>query len=537
MSAETAGEIQPIPEGLLAGIPETIAEGIIVVDSGGHIAYANPAAEGILGVDRALIIGLPYAARPWTQYTLDGRPYPEEEVPLVRTIRTDWPVSNAEYVIGRPDGRRVVVSVNTSPLHDAEGRCVSAAASFTDITERKHHELLSDALDEINSAMNASLDFHQIVHQVVGESAAAIGAESATIAMRKENNEWIVGATHGLPPRLVGRCLATQETMPFVAPGSISDIVIVRDARKDESVDQDFVQSTGCRSMLGVPLIARGRLIGAILFANRSAPIPFDEIQIDFAAKLAPALSLALENARLYEEQYSIAEALQRSLIPAVPDILHLDIAVAFKSAFEAQRVGGDFYDIFRLDDGRVVAVIGDVSGKGAEAAGMTETIRSSIRTLAYIDPSPGFVVTRANEALLRQIGQGHFVTAVYAVIDPATGDLQLACAGHPPPVICGHDCAILEPLSGPPLGVTSISYESSSHVLGEGDGIILYTDGLTEARRGRALFGEERLLDAVLAVRSAGSRKVVEYLLGSATAFAHGRLADDAAVVAIRRC
>jgi len=465
----------------------------------------------------------------------DGEPIAEGDVPLTRVLRTRQQVRDAEYVIERRDGTRVVVSVNASPLQGEAGTPAGAVASFVDITERKRHDQLSDALDEINAAMNATLDFRKILQQVVGDSARAMGTETAAVALREEGDAWVVRAVHGLSQRLVGKRVAAGVTMPFVPPGDTSDIVVINDALVDRRADPEFIRRTQFRSLLAVPLIAGGNLIGVLLFANSSAAITFEAVQIDFAAKLAPSLSLALENARLYEEQRSIAETLQAGLIPPVPHIARLDIAVALKSAFEAQRVGGDSYDVFQLDDGRVVATVGDVSGKGTEAAGMTETIRSSIRTLAYIDPSPDFVLSRANASLLHQITFGHFVTVVYALIDPDTNDLALSCAGHPPPILCNHDCRPLPTDSGPPLGVTRASYPCSHHTLRHGDALVIYTDGLTEARRGIELFGEERLIEALCAARSATSQGIIESLLRSVTAFAEGRLDDDIAIVAIR--
>jgi PAS domain S-box-containing protein len=535
LPAEDAGGSQAIRLEQLASIPETIAEGIIVVDSDGYVTYVNANAERILGIRHATMATRSYASRNWKQYTVDGEPIAEEDVPLIRVLRTGRAVEDAEYVIERDDGGRVVVSVNASPLHGEAGTLVGAVASFADITARKRHDQLSVALDEINAAMNATLDFRKILQQVVGDSARAIGTETAAVALREEGDAWIVRAIHGLSQRLVGKRVATGAGMPFVPTGGITDLVVINDALVDDRADPEFIRRSQFRSLLAVPLIARGSLLGVLLFANSSVAITFDEAQIDFAAKLAPSLSFALENARLYEEQRSIAETLQASLIPPVPQIPRLDIAVALKSAFEAQRVGGDSYDVFELDDGRVVAMVGDVSGKGTEAAGMTETIRSSIRTLAYIDPSPDFVLSRANASLLHQITFGHFVTVIYALIDPETSHLALACAGHPPPVLCNHECRPLRTDAGPPLGVARATYPCSHHTLRQGDTLVMYTDGLTEARHEFELFGEERLIEALCAARSADSRGIVDSILRSVTAFAEGRLDDDIAIVAIR--
>ncbi len=126
----------------------------------------------------------------------------------------------------------------------------------------------------------------------------------------------------------------------------------------------------------------------------------FSEAELDFIDKLAPALSLALENAELHTHEHRIADVLQTSLLKPVLAVPGIEIGLAYRPAHLAERVGGDFYDLFALKDGRVAVVIGDVSGKGVQAASLTETVRATLRTLASLDFSPSSILSKANELL-----------------------------------------------------------------------------------------------------------------------------------------
>ena len=169
------------------------------------------------------------------------------------------------------------------------------------------------------------------------------------------------------------------------------------------------------------------------------------------------------------------------------------------KTAYEPELVGGDFSDVFVVDDTHVVVLIGDVAGKGVRAAGLTETVRSTVRALAAVDSSPAFILGKANELLLRYDPDEAHVTAFLAVLDPHTGHLSYASAGHPAPVHLGaFTCRTLDVAFGPPLGTFERPYTNAHAMLTLEDYLVLYTDGVTEARRDGELLGEQRLLEIV---------------------------------------
>ena len=244
----------------------------------------------------------------------------------------------------------------------------------------------------------------------------------------------------------------------------------------------------------------------------------------------------AAENARLYEQQRRIAETLQENLVHPLPQVPGLELASVSRTASEPELVGGDFSDVFLLDDSMVGVLIGDVAGKGVPAAGLAETVRSMIRAFATIDHSPGYILRKTNEVLLRRQDEEELVTALLVVMDVATGQAVLASAAHPSPVMLSDQGARLLPAEhGPPLGGFEADYEEVRFELPERQTLLLYTDGVTEARRGRGLFGEARLLEVLAAALDQRPATLVEYLREAVLSYA-GELRDDLQVLAVRR-
>jgi phosphoserine phosphatase RsbU/P len=225
---------------------------------------------------------------------------------------------------------------------------------------------------------------------------------------------------------------------------------------------------------------------------------------------------------------------LQMSLLKPVLAVPGLETGLAYRPAQEAERVGGDFYDLFALKDGRIAVMVGDVCGSGVQAASLTETVRATLRALASLDPSPSLVLTRANELLLTQVFSGQFVTVLLAILDVAGSKIIISSAGHPPLVVCGENTRFLEAPHGTPLGAINHKYGEATFDLLPGETVVLYTDGLIEARRGTDLFGEQRLLETISGHDRTDVQQMVDMLVSAAIEHAGGRLADDLAVIAV---
>lgn len=236
----------------------------------------------------------------------------------------------------------------------------------------------------------------------------------------------------------------------------------------------------------------------------------------------------------------ALARTLQDSLIPpAPPRVPGLDIAGVYRPAGDGDEVGGDFYDVFETPDAGWAVVIGDVSGKGAEAAGITALARYTIRAAAMRSESPEAVLEMLNRALLQQKA-GRFCTAVYCTIRPETNrrhKVRLAVGGHPLPLLLrdgqdprfvGHSGMLLGSFDDPDLHNVSLD-------LGPGDSLLLYTDGVTEGRRGRDLFGDEGLLRAAVERRGETADGIASGIAAEVVDFQDGLPRDDIAIVALK--
>jgi PAS domain-containing protein len=239
---------------------------------------------------------------------------------------------------------------------------------------------------------------------------------------------------------------------------------------------------------------------------------------------------------RRYEAQLQIAVTLQENFMHALPEVAGLELAVLSVPAHRPELVGGDFHDVFELSDGLVLAMIGDVAGKGVAAAGLTETVRAAARALALVSAEPEWILAGLNRLLLREAEHNQLVTVLLMVLDAATGELVMASAAHPPAVRLGEGaCGLVEPFYGPPLGAFEADYQSRRFKLAPGEALVLYTDGATEARHGGELFGEKRLVNALCSVTDRSPSALVKRLRDAVNSFA-GELRDDMQILALRR-
>jgi serine phosphatase RsbU (regulator of sigma subunit) len=251
------------------------------------------------------------------------------------------------------------------------------------------------------------------------------------------------------------------------------------------------------------------------------------------AEDLGVRVGAAVESARLYRTRAAIAKTLQASLLPPVPpEIPGMEIAALYRPVGAGNEVGGDFYDVFSTGPGVWFAVIGDVCGKGAEAAAVTALARYTIRSAAMHRDSPADVLRWLNAAMLRQ-GSLRFVTIACVRLD--LGDrveATVACGGHPFPRVLRADGAVAElGANGTLLGVLENAHlEDRATTLGRGDALILYTDGLTEAAA-PAVWTPEQLDSVIAEARGRPATGIVEHLAGAVA----GPLRDDLALLAMR--
>ncbi|MCZ4125747.1 PP2C family protein-serine/threonine phosphatase, partial [Streptomyces sp. H39-S7] len=258
---------------------------------------------------------------------------------------------------------------------------------------------------------------------------------------------------------------------------------------------------------------------------------------IALAEELAQRAALAARNARQYTQRVTLAHDLQAGLLlPELPQVPGADIATYYHPAGEGLDVGGDFYDVFPLDDGQWAFLLGDVCGRGALAATTTALVRHTARAVAPLLPGPEAVVNAINRALInRPAGHGTgFVTLVYGQLNPTTHglDIELVRAGHNPPLHLDTDHTD-HPLDSPGLllGITTEPRVTTHHLrLRPHESLLLYTDGITEARDTHGQqFGEERLAQALTGTpHQPGAHDIIDVLTRAVRTFTGGHDIDD---------
>jgi PAS domain S-box-containing protein len=293
------------------------------------------------------------------------------------------------------------------------------------------------------------------------------------------------------------------------------------------------------RSAMFVPLVARGRTLGALVLLGTGGRRAYTPAELELIGDLGWTAASALENARLFDELRANAEILQRGLLPrAMPDVPGVEIAARYRAAGEGLEVGGDFYDVFPSSRRTWGVAIGDVAGKGAEAAALTALARYTLRTLALQAKRPSEALAALNDAVLREAAGERFCSAIYGHLEPMDEGCRLmwASGGHPLPYLLSNNRVRQIGRPGTVLGVvTAAPSHDELVVLHPGEALVLYTDGVIEGRGERGRFGEEQLAELLASVAGADAESIAGAVERAAVAFQDGELSDDLAVLVIR--
>jgi serine phosphatase RsbU (regulator of sigma subunit) len=299
------------------------------------------------------------------------------------------------------------------------------------------------------------------------------------------------------------------------------------------------VRGAGLRSLLAVPLMVAGRVTGVMTMGTDESARTLGATELDLAREIGVRAGIAVENARLHAARTHIATTLQRSLLPPrLPAVPGITLAARFRAAGEASEVGGDFYDVFGVE-GAWMIVIGDVTGKGPEAASITSLARYTMRTAAAYEPSPGAVLRRLNAALVVDPDRRQICTVAAARVAPrsdGSADVAVACGGHPAPFRLHDGSAEAVAAAGPLLGAFERGHWPEAAVrLAPGDSLVLYTDGVTDTRSRTERFGAERLAGVLAGATGLEPDEVANRVDEALVAFEDGPQRDDVALVILR--
>ncbi len=245
----------------------------------------------------------------------------------------------------------------------------------------------------------------------------------------------------------------------------------------------------------------------------------------------------ALETA--YNRERHISDVLQQALMPSVPvDTPGCEVATEYHPALTESEIGGDFYDVFSVGEGWLALVMGDVAGKGLRAAVCTSMAKYMIRAYAHEDPEPRSVLRRLNETLSEFISDDMFITIFFGLYDTDRRVLAYANAGHEPPLLYGpgFGATIELDVTGPAIGVLSGStYAQRAAQLSEDNILVIYTDGITDSRRGTAFFGADGLTEVVAQYADCSARIIASGIYQATMKHSHGQLSDDAALLVLK--
>ncbi|MCX5193496.1 SpoIIE family protein phosphatase [Streptomyces sp. NBC_00249] len=419
-------------------------------------------------------------------------------------------------------------SCSYAPLLDGSGRRLGLIASLIDITEGQRAQLEAerartrfDLLAEAGTRIGTTLDLRQTAQEIVDLLVPEL-ADSADVQLLEavlEPDE--AGAsTHGVLRRLAAAFpdpfaptsrLKAGQTFRIPAGTAYEQVIkdgvpmnlysadvpaLITDPRADAL--RAYLATLGSARM--VPLVARGKVLGAVAVTRLRGREPFDAQDCVLVDELVARAALNIDNARMYTTQRQAALTLQRSLTnSALPEVPGLELTGRYLPASD-HDVGGDWFDVIQLPRGRTGLVIGDVMGHGIHAAAVMGQLRTAVRTLARQDVPPVRMM-RALDEVVADLGEDEMATCVYAVHDPATGSCVIARAGHPPPAVAGADGSVtfLQGPPGPPLGTgRRDDWRAEELPLPPGSLLALYTDGLIECRDRDLDEGMERLARAL---------------------------------------
>jgi PAS domain S-box-containing protein len=535
-------------ESLLLALSD-VGGAMLVLDVEGRLEYANPAFEAISGYRAGELQALPSvfdlvieeqraAVYRHAQQRLKGESHPGHQVAILHR-----------------DGHRVLMEIAAVPLEVGGRRQLVVVAR--DVTARARAEaererLLHRAafLAEASAAFDAVLDEEATLNALARLSVREL-ADTCVILLGGSVGAIRRVATVARDPDDEARLREVAEHYPFATRRShpLLDVLATGHARLVEHPDgadiphederhRELVSEFAIQCTLLVPLRARGRTLGVMALGFNSV-VGADHLSLfeDVGRRGA----LAIDNARLYGERAQVARTLQRSLLPPVlPHVPGIELAARYLAAGEGNEVGGDFYDCFPTGDGDWALVIGDVCGKGAEAAAVTALARYTVRASATLHSDrPQVVLEDLNEAIRREGGDSRFCTVLYIALSPRADGIKarVAAGGHPLPLLLRADGKV--ETVGRPGTLLGILPDPEIHTteafLAPGDTLVLYTDGVTEISPLDDRFGPEILADFVAghagSEPSAMARRIEERVLE----IGGGSARDDVAVVVLR--
>ncbi len=440
-------------------------------------------------------------------------------------------VFDSRYRVRSRTGSYRHYDVRAVPI-ERDGRIIEWMGASTDVTAQREAEemrgrlteqlsaaaLRTARLQQATSMLAEALTVEQVVQVITEVGRSAIGAERSAVAILDTErlrlhtiNPGGLPDSPGAPGGDIPLSVASVMTYAISTrrPLLLESPEALRRYFEAEDVDVSlFLEHSDEKAWVGLPLLTSGASLGALRFSF-TRPRQITEEERVFLEALAGQCALALERATLYEREHQTAETLQRSLLPdTLPTVPGIILEARYLPVTRNMEIGGDWYDAFRLPDGRLAVAIGDVMGKGLTAAAGMGRVRNALRALALTDPRPAAVLSGLDRLFLATELAEQVTTVAYLVVDPLTGDSVAGNAGHLPPLLLGQDGPprLETAEGGTPLGWASPRGQYTFR-LPPGNTAVLYSDGLVENRKRGLDIG----LDELVAVTAEAPAEIAE--------------------------
>ncbi|HET9591808.1 MAG TPA: SpoIIE family protein phosphatase [Solirubrobacterales bacterium] len=529
----------------LAEVVRGTQDAVLSKDLDGIVTTWNPAAARLYGYTPEEAIGRHVSF-------IVPADHKDEEMVILERVKRGERLDTYETERLRSDGARISVSLTVSPIRSPMRGLIGASVVARDITAQVRRRRAQEFLVAASRLLDTSLDPEETARTIVGTAVPEL-AEICLIDFRRPDGWYGESIVAGANPEMAARLEQIRRSQPLDPTGEhpvaqvlrLNQPMIWRDLKAPEMVDKvsqnddhlQLMREAGYNSAAVVPLVARGRVLGALSFLHAHGDLRYDPGDLDFLSELGERAALALDNARLYRERDRVAKSLQRGLRPPRPaDVDGLDISVVFEAAGEGIEIGGDLYDVLPTDDGCWL-LVGDVAGKGSTAASVSVALRHSVRGLTREIAEPDEVLRRVNELLLAGDSLNDFATAMLARLqrEEAGWRITLASAGHPAAVLTTDaDPELLG--GGTVLGAwQEANVETHERVLAADSTLALCTDGWLEAGPVASHQGPENFGEMTQSLAGLRLDELTERLRADAVARSSGSLRDDLVVLAVR--
>jgi PAS domain S-box-containing protein len=533
----------------LQAILENLGEAVTVQDQSGRLVFANTAAAELLGlrsVDELLSTPPEDLLTRFTTVTADGEPLDAATLPG----RTVLEGREAEPLLVRTRDNETGVEywrlTKSTAVRGPDGAPILAVNVIEDVTESKRAEFGQRLLSEASAVLASSLDYTSTL-QRVAELAVPSLADWCSVSIPNGATLEQVAVAHS-DPALLEFAIDYAKRRPTRIDGDGGAALVFRTGEPQlvPEVTTEMIEAAlppseaaellllGIRSVIIVPMATPERTVGVLSLVSAESKRRFTDTDLELARELGRRAATAIENARLYTQLDGVATTLQRSLLPPpLPLVPGWEFASLYLPAGGETDVGGDFYDVFPTAAGWM-AVMGDVVGRGAAAASLTAMGRYTLRTAGSLVGTPTMGLARLNDNL-RERDEMALCTVAIVLLRDDSNEASLVLAGHPLPFLLRDGRAEQVGRTGPLLGAFEHGpWLPASLELEPGDVLVLYTDGVVDARGPEGRFGDDRLAQALTGARTA--HDAVERIRAAILEFAGGEQDDDTAVLALQK-